>query len=179
MLNKALSFLGYLVLVAVLGFAIRHFFLNNHIQDGANLSTEKLFAATLPDVQNVQRPINTYKGKTIVVNFWATWCPPCREEMPELSMLHQEYLSKNVQILGLAIDDAETIHNFQKENPVSYPLFAADMQGMEIAASLGNDKGVLPYTVIITPDGKVAKTFLGKVSKALLEGAFSNLISKN
>ena len=165
--------------MAVLGFTIRHFSISTQTQSGAGLSTEKLFRATLPDTENVQHPLSNYKGKIIVVNFWATWCPPCREEMPDLSAFHQEYQSKNLQVLGLAIDDLETIRAFQKENPVSYPLLAADMEGMGIAASLGNDKGVLPYTIIITPDGKVTKTFLGKVSKPLLEAVISNLLPKN
>ena len=89
--------------------------------------------------------------------------------MPELSALHDAHKSKNIVVLGVAVDDVAAISEFTKETKVSYPLFAADMQGMEIAMLLGNDKSVLPFTVIINADGSVAKTYFGRISKALLE----------
>ncbi len=179
MVKKILSFIGYLLLVATLGFAIRYFFLGPYTQTGQGLSSQAFFSAHFADEKNVQQPMQSYQGKILVVNFWASWCPPCREEMPELSALHQQYQSKNVQVLGLAIDDTETIQAFQKENPVSYPLFSAEIQGMELASSLGNRQGGLPYTVIIDANGGIIKTYLGKISKPLLEKTLSELLSKN
>lgn len=179
MAKKLLSFTGYLLLVAILGFAIRYFFLDPYTQENENLSSHALFSASFVDDKNMQQPMQTYQGKILVVNFWATWCPPCREEMPELSALQQQYPSKKVQILGLAIDDIETIQAFRKENPVSYPLFSAETQGMDIAGNLGNHKGALPYTVIIDTNGKVVKTYLGRISKPLLEETLSMLLSEN
>ncbi len=179
MLSKTLSFVGYLALVAIFGFAIRYFFVDARVQNGTGLSSKAFFAASFADEKNIQNSMNTHRGKILVLNFWATWCPPCREEMPELSVLHQQYQSKGVEVLGLAIDDVETIRTFQKENPVSYPLFAADMQGMEIAAALGNSKGVLPYSVIIKSDGNVAKTYSGRISKPLLEETLLTLLPQH
>jgi len=89
--------------------------------------------------------------------------------MPELSALHDANKNKNTVVLGVAVDDVAAISEFAKETKVSYPLFAADMQGMDIAHKLGNDKSVLPFTVIISADGSVAKTYFGRISKALLE----------
>jgi peroxiredoxin len=80
-------------------------------------------------------------------------------------------------VLGVAVDDVAAISDFSKETKVSYPLFAADMQGMEIAAKLGNDKDVLPYTVIIKADGSVAKTYFGRVTKPLLEETLLTLLN--
>ena len=113
-----------------------------------------------------------------MLNFWASWCEPCREEMPELSALHNEYKARNVVVLGMAIEDVAAVNDFLKETKVSYPLFAADIQGMEIASLLGNNKGVLPYTVIINADGSIVKSFFGRVTKPLLEKSLLPLLQK-
>lgn len=164
-----------LLLMASFGFGFRYFFLNTQTN---NKVTEALFAATFPDENGQQQALKQYKGKTIVLNFWATWCEPCREEMPELSELHEENRDKNTVVLGVAIDDADAINDFVQETKVSYPLLVADMQGMELANNLGNDKGVLPYTVIINADGSVAKTYFGRVTKPLLEATLRNIVKK-
>jgi thiol-disulfide isomerase/thioredoxin len=168
-------FIGLLLIVSI-GFGFRYYFLGTHSEKGGNQATAPLFAASFPDEKGQIQHLKQYAGKTVVLNFWATWCEPCREEMPELSALHQIYQGKNVVVLGVAIDDVATIDEFLKETKVSYPLFAAEMEGMQIAANLGNDKAVLPYTVIIKADGNVAKTYFGRVSKPLLEETLFKLI---
>jgi peroxiredoxin len=134
-----------------------------------NASTAELFATTLPDENGKQQAISQWKGKVIVLNFWATWCPPCREEMPELSTLNTEWKDKNVVVLGIALDEISLIKEFNDENKISYPLLAAEDNGANLAFSLGNDKSALPYTVIIKPDGSIANTYFGRISKTLLE----------
>lgn len=177
MLAKLKTISIYLVLIAGLGFAIFHFFLNKQeVKDGEQQPTAALFAATFPNQHNQPQSLKAYQGKTIILNFWATWCEPCREEMPELSALHEAYTNKNVVVLGVAIDDVNAISAFTKETQVAYPLFAADMTGMELASDLGNNKGVLPYTVIIKADGTVHKTYFGRISKALLEKSLLPLL---
>ena len=168
MANKLNTIFIGLLLIASIGFGFRYFFINADHKKVAQ-ETAPLFAASFPDENGQQQNLAQYAGKIVVLNFWATWCEPCREEMPELSALHQIYQGKNVVVLGVAIDDVATISDFLKETKVSYPLFSAEMEGMEIAANLGNDKAVLPYTVIIKADGSVAKTYFGRISKPLLE----------
>jgi thiol-disulfide isomerase/thioredoxin len=176
MANKLNSlFIGLLLIVSI-GFGFRYYFLDTHSEKGGNQATAPLFAASFPNEKGQIQHLKQYAGKTVVLNFWATWCEPCREEMPELSALHQIYQGKNVVVLGVAIDDMATIDEFLKETKVSYPLFAAEMQGMEIANYLGNNKGVLPYTVIIKADGSVAETYFGRVTKPLLEETLLKLI---
>ena len=85
---------------------------------------------------------------------------------------------RNVVVLGMAIEDVAAVNDFLKETKVSYPLFAADIQGMEIASQLGNNKGVLPYTVIINADGSIVKSFFGRVTKPLLEKLLLLLLQK-
>lgn len=167
--NKINGIIISIVLIASIGFGFQYFFNNEHSGHGNNKGTQHLFAATFPDENGKPQNLKQYAGKTVVLNFWATWCEPCREEMPELSALHDASKDKNLVVLGMAVDDVAAISDFVKETKVSYPLFAADMQGMEIASNLGNDKSVLPFTVIIKADGSVAKTYFGRVSKALLE----------
>lgn len=112
-----------------------------------------------------------------MLNFWATWCPPCREEMPELSELHTEYNNKNVVVLGVAIDELALVKEFTQESPVSYPLFSAENEGMELASNLGNDKGVLPYTVIINTQGNVVNSYFGRINKTLISEALLPLLA--
>jgi thiol-disulfide isomerase/thioredoxin len=168
MANKLNAIFVGLLLVTSIGFGFRYFF-TGAAQPHNTQSTAPFFAASFPNENNQPQNLAQYAGKIVVLNFWATWCEPCREEMPELSALHQIYQGKNVVVLGVAIDDVATIKDFLKETKVSYPLFSAEMEGMQIAANLGNDKSVLPYTVIIKADGSVAKTYFGRVSKPLLE----------
>lgn len=176
--NKINSIIISLILIASIGFGFQYFFNGNHSGHANGKSTQPLFAATFPDENGKLQSLKQYAGKTVVLNFWATWCEPCREEMPELSALHDANKDKNIVVLGVAVDDVAAISEFSKETKVSYPLFAADMQGMEIASNLGNDKSVLPFTVIINADGSVAKTYFGRVSKALLEETLVTLIAK-
>lgn len=178
MANKVNTIIISLILILSVGFGFQYFFRGSHSGHGNNKSTQPLFAATFPDENGKPQSLQQYAGKIVVLNFWATWCEPCREEMPELSALHDAHKDNNIVVLGLAVDDVAAISDFSKETKVSYPLFAADMQGMEIASNLGNDKSVLPFTVIINADGSVTKTYFGRISKALLEETLVTLIQK-
>lgn len=128
-----------------------------------------LTSASFTDMQGQQQALKQWQGKIIVLNFWATWCPPCREEMPELSAMQAEYSNKNLVIVGLSTDDLDKTKAFIKTSPVSYPILAGDMEAMNFAESLGNDRGILPYTVIIDANGNVVKRFFGRINQQLLE----------
>lgn len=160
----------------LLGLATRHYLINPFLSGPGNLSTAALYAANFTDASGKSQALKQWQGKIIVVNFWATWCPPCREEMPALSRLQDQYRSRGVVVLGIATDDVDKIREFSKETQVSYPLLAGDMEGMNLATGLGNDKGVLPYTVLIKADGTVAETYFGRVDQPLLEQTLLPLI---
>jgi thiol-disulfide isomerase/thioredoxin len=177
MLKKSLSLIAYLIALVVLGLAVRHFAINPITNNPPAISAAPLFNASLLDTQGIRQNLNQYKGKIIVVNFWATWCPPCREEMPELSLLHREYENKNVVVLGIAEDELDLVQEYLQSSPVTYPVFIANNENMNLGSSLGNDKGVLPYTIIINADGVVIDTFFGRISKPLLEKSLQNLFS--
>lgn len=178
MLKKILSAIATVAVMMALGFAIYHYFLtpNNSSTQDSGLSTQAFFAANLPNENGVSQALSQYQGKIIVLNFWATWCAPCREEMPELSELYAEYKTKNVVVLGVAIDELALVKEFSLATPVSYPLFAAENDGMNLGINLGNDKGILPYTVIIKDDGSVVKTFFGRINKSLIASTLKPLL---
>jgi len=176
MLKKVLITIACLGLLISLGLAVRHFSVNSR---GNNIiNTAPLFAASLTNVQGLKQNLSQYKGKIIVLNFWATWCPPCREEMPALSQLYQEYQNKNVVVLGIAIDELALVKDFLLSSPVNYPILISDNESMDLSTELGNDKDVLPYTVIINADGNVIDTFFGRISKPLLETTIQTLLSR-
>ncbi|MGJ8619071.1 MAG: TlpA disulfide reductase family protein [Methylophilaceae bacterium] len=168
---KKLAFPISAILLFIVVAATTVYLLSGETVEGneSNTSTAELFAMSLPDENGQQQAISQWQGKIIVLNFWATWCPPCREEMPELSALNTEWQDKNVVVLGIALDEIGLIKEFDEENDISYPLLAAEENGANLAFKLGNDKSALPYTVIIKADGTIAKTYFGRISKALLE----------
>lgn len=170
-MKKVFEMVGMVGLMGLIGLAIYHFVLAPLLVSSdkveANIG-DSFYATSLLDHKGEQQSLAQYKGKTIIVNFWATWCAPCREEMPELSALHKKLAAKNVIVLGLAIDEMEQVNVYQEETPVSYPLLIAEVEGMVMAADLGNKKGVLPYTAIVGPKGEVIKTFYGKVDEGML-----------
>ena len=111
--------------------------------------------------------VNTaeWQNRVLVVNFWASWCPPCVEEMPALSDLQDEFASKNVLFVGIGIDTPSNIRQFLETTLVSYPIVMGGLQGSKIGKTLGNTQGALPYTVVINAKGKVANTKLGKINE--------------
>ena len=106
------------------------------------------------------------RGKPLVVNFWATWCPPCVEEMPLLDAFFRQNSSKGWQVIGLAIDQPSQVKRFLNQRPVSYPIGLAGLDGPELARALGNESGALPFTLVILPDGRILQSKLGKLSDA-------------
>jgi thiol-disulfide isomerase/thioredoxin len=122
-----------------------------------------LFSQQLADVTGKQVPLAQYKGKPLVVNFWATWCPPCVDEMPELNALQQELGVEKVRIVGIGIDSPSNIADFAEKQKISYPLLVAGMGGTELSRQLGNKAGGLPFTVMFDAQGKVRKQYLGRL----------------
>lgn len=121
------------------------------------------FAQQLEDADGSMHALSQWQNKTLIVNFWATWCAPCVEEMPELTELQTELAPKNIQILGLGIDTADNIREFAGKYKITYPLYIAGIAGSELSKLFGNQSGGLPFTVIIGADGKVKKTYLGRL----------------
>ncbi|MBC7514702.1 MAG: TlpA family protein disulfide reductase [Herminiimonas sp.] len=123
-----------------------------------------LFGMTLPDMKEQPQALAQWKGQALLVNFWATWCAPCVEEMPELSALHTELTGKSVHVIGIGIDSPSSLREFAAKVPVSYPLYVGGMGGSELTRQFGNQAGGLPFSVLISSDGQVRKTYLGRLN---------------
>lgn len=132
-------------------------------QPPANQATAALMAQTLPDVQGKPQRLAQWKDHPIVVNFWATWCTPCVQEMPELSSLQSELAPRGIQIIGIGIDSPSNIAEFSQKYKIAYPLYVAGMGGTELSRQFGNHSGSLPFTVLVGSDGHVRKTYLGRL----------------
>ena len=122
-----------------------------------------LMQTSFTDTTGNQHKISEWKGKLILLNFWATWCPPCVSEMPELVTLQNELAGKNLQIIGIGIDSTSNIQDFAKKHQISYPLLVGGMEGTSVSKQFGNDTGGLPFTVLIGADGTVRKTYMGRL----------------
>lgn len=162
-MNK--RFLSIALLIGLMFAAIGVYVSNRHISPIApqNDAVQQLMSLSLTDSQGKPQQLSQWKGKFLVVNFWATWCAPCVQEMPELSSLQKELSKDNVQLLGLGIDSPTNIKAFAEKYDISYPLFSAGMEGTELSRRLGNQAGGLPFTILIAADGSLVKSYLGRL----------------
>ncbi|MDX3893786.1 MAG: TlpA disulfide reductase family protein [Pusillimonas sp.] len=140
-----------------------------------SLAAENLFDASFPDADGAEQSMKQWLGKPVVVNFWATWCPPCVKEMPDLEALHQKY--PDVNFLGLAVDTAVNVRKFNEKVRVSYPLLMIGHGGIERMRSMGNRAGGLPFTVVYDAKGQVAETILGQFKPAEFEKTIQGLLA--
>lgn len=132
-------------------------------------AAESLLTVQLPDLQNRPRALSEHQGKVLVVNFWATWCPPCRKEIPDFSAVSQALAAHPVQFVGISVDAAAKVRAFDEEFNVPYPLLIAGPELLELAAGLGNSARALPFTAIIDREGKVRHIKLGTLHRDELE----------
>jgi thiol-disulfide isomerase/thioredoxin len=114
--------------------------------------------------QDASVPMAQFQGRPLLINFWATWCPPCVEELPLLDRFAQEQGSRGVQVLGLAVDRKDAVLPFLARSPLRFVVALAGMEGAELGRSLGNSAGGLPFSVLIASDGSVAQRKMGRLS---------------
>jgi thiol-disulfide isomerase/thioredoxin len=131
---------------------------------------EDFWALELPTPSGAGMPLRSLRGRPVLVNFWATWCPPCVKEMPELDRFAREFSGQGWQVLGVAIDQAEPVQNFLKQTPVGFPIVLAGNEGLSWVRRLGNPAGGLPFSILFGPDGRIARRKLGATSFDELAG---------
>ncbi len=129
---------------------------------------EEFWALSLPTPQGPPLSLASFRGKPLLVNFWATWCPPCVREMPLLDAFHRKHSPQGLQILGLAVDGPTAVRNFLDRSPVGFAVGLAGAEGTGLASSLGNSQGGLPYTVLADARGTIIRTQAGELSSPVL-----------
>lgn len=117
-----------------------------------------------------------WAGKVLVLNFWASWCPPCREEIPDLMALQAAYGERGLQIVGIAIDDPKAAHEYATRLKVNYPTLVGAWDGQRVAEDYGNRIGALPFTVIVDRHGRIAYTKPGQIARDEAEAILISLL---
>ncbi len=128
--------------------------------------TGGLWAMRFPQPGGGELVMAALRGRPLLLNFWATWCPPCVKEMPEIDRFQRDH--PGVRVLGLALDNAAPVQSFLVKTPVSYAIALAGFGGSQLSRELGNTAGALPFTVLFGADGRVARRKLGETSYAEL-----------
>jgi thiol-disulfide isomerase/thioredoxin len=138
-------------------------------------SIASLYATTLPDLEQRPQAFSQWKDKTLLINFWATWCEPCRQEIPALTRIQTRYSAKNLQIVGIALDEPERALAFAKSYGINYPVFIGGLGMMDLMHAQGNNIGALPFTIVISPGGAATQTHLGGMSEAEMDALIAQV----
>ena len=141
-------------------------------------SAAPLFAATLSDMDDKPVVLERFKGKPLIVNFWARWCGPCRQEIPELIAIRHAHKGK-LEVIGIGIEDKpEAVREFARAYEMDYPVLLAKEKGIPLMQALGNSKAGLPFTVVIDRNGQMVSKKMGVMKKADLDAAADSLLKK-
>lgn len=159
--NSTLLMLGFAVAGLVSGYLFNNWQHEQKLAD-SKISESKETAVSnirplfkLKDIQGKTRDVKEWDGQVLMINFWATWCPPCRKEMPAFIELQEKYMDKGFKIIGIALDDKQAVIDFTDPMGMNYPMLLAEEEGIVLTKTYGNLLGVLPFTVIVDRKGNI------------------------
>ena len=138
-------------------------------QSPATAAVTALWQLRFPDAEGHEQPLSQWRGQVVVLNFWASWCAPCREEIPDFVALRTQHRANGVEFVGIAIDTSSNVAQFLQRLPVNYPILIGEGAAHNLARRLGNPSGALPYTIVLDRDGQVVLSHLGRLPRATLE----------
>jgi len=124
---------------------------------------ESLWTRQWTSPQGQSFTMQSFQGRPLLINFWATWCPPCIEELPLIEAFYQQNKSNGWQVLGLAVDKSERVQSYLRASPLSFAIGMAGIEGTELSRELGNLTGSLPFTIVFSSDGQIAQRKLGRI----------------
>ena len=164
-----------LFVIVVLAAGIAGFLLSAPNRLG-EVDASHVLEATLPDIAGVPQSIGGWKGKVLVINFWATWCPPCLEEIPLFVRLQRQMGEQGLQFVGIAIDEPDKVRAFARDNAINYPIMIGQLDAIELSRTAGNDSGGLPYTLILDRSGRVISQHYGGLTEQKLKPIIAELL---
>ena len=167
-MNRWLQAGAFLVVAAVAAIAGYYFNQASLSSQATVAAAQKLMLAPLSDLNGRGQMLSQWRGKVLVVNFWATWCAPCREEIPALKKIHKSYAANGLVIVGIAVDNVVKVREYAAEMNIDYTLLIATAETLAISKDLGNQAGVLPFTVVVDRAGEIAFTHAGALTEASL-----------
>jgi thiol-disulfide isomerase/thioredoxin len=173
--SRAIALFAAVALAAAAGGAAYHLWLRP--DPGAPEQVPQLiYSAHLPDVGGVGHSLGQWRGRVLVVNFWATWCAPCREEIPGFVRLQERHGARGLQLVGIAIDQPGKVADFAREFRMNYPVLIGGMETLELLRRAGNQQAVLPYTLVIDRAGNLVSRQPGGLTESRLEELVTPLL---
>ena len=130
----------------------------------------------LQDLEGKTRDVKEWDGQVLLINFWATWCPPCRKEIPAFIELQEKYKDKGFKIIGIALDEKQAVIDFTDPMGVNYPVLMAEQEGIKLSKAYGNSLGVLPFTVVVDRKGNIIHRQRTELSFEQVESMIKPLI---
>jgi thiol-disulfide isomerase/thioredoxin len=146
------------------------------LSQASTAGLERLMSMRLPDLDQQLQSIDQWRGKVVVVNFWATWCAPCREEIPMFVRLQEEHRNRGLQFVGIAIDQSSKVRPYAAELGMNFPVLIGSVDAIELTRALGNRAGVLPYTIVIDRTGRIAAIEVGAAKESKLRPLLAALL---
>lgn len=135
-----------------------------------------ILGSRLHTLDGAVQTLSRFRGQVLVINYWATWCAPCREEIPVFIKLQKEFTGNGVQFIGIAVDQADKVRDFAQEFGINYPLLIAGMDAVELSRQAGNKAGVLPYTLVLDRSGTIAASLVGGISEVRMREQLTPLL---
>ncbi len=142
------------------------------------VASAQLETIQFTDLTGKTRTMSEWRGKVVLVNFWATWCTPCREEIPALQKTRAAYVDKGFEVVGIALDRAELARGFAADFRIDYPVLIGDGDIIDLMRTLGNKSGALPYSVILDRQGRVSQRHLGLLSAKMMREMIEPVMSR-
>lgn len=168
--RKALAYTGVALAAGAAGAVLGPFYLQK------STGAAGLLATIFPDLDGRARRLLDWSGKVAVVNFWATWCEPCREEIPLLIEASRTYAASGVEIVGIALDTVENVRKYAANYGIPYAVLIGDARALDVIRDLGNTAGALPYTVVLDRSGAVASRRLGAYKPGELDEVLASIL---
>ena len=139
-------------------------------------SADAMFAASFKEPGGTVQKFDHLKGKVSVVYFWATWCEPCQKEAPQLKALFEKYRNKGLNVVGIAMDNADKVKEFAAKNELTFTVVYGGREAMQLSKDLGNSLGGIPFLVVIGRDGKIVERLTGETKDGRVEGIVAPLL---